>query len=179
MASELTYQNTFSAFERVVDTLLYAAPFFVVRRADRILAGQQREIERHVAALESSEQRLARTRFAVDNASEMVVWLDRDGRFLYANEAALAAIGCSRDELGGLSILDVDATLDAAAWEARWSDSAARRRAPGRPLPQPQRRGNPRGRHHDAGRIRRLRIRLPVRPRHERAPAHGTGPARP
>ena len=78
--------------------LLYAALFLVVRRADRILGAQQREIRRHLAALESSERRF---RDIAEAAGEYIFEVDREGRYTFLSGRVKEVLGYRPDELLG------------------------------------------------------------------------------
>ncbi|HSF38657.1 MAG TPA: EAL domain-containing protein [Thermoanaerobaculia bacterium] len=54
-----------------------------------------------------AEEALRLTQFLVDRAADAAFWARPDGRFFYANEAACAALGYSREELLTLSVTDI------------------------------------------------------------------------
>ena len=55
-----------------------------------------------------AEDKLERSQFALDHASDAAVWLDGVGRIVYANPAAGMILGYSREELLALSVTDYD-----------------------------------------------------------------------
>jgi two-component system, cell cycle sensor histidine kinase and response regulator CckA len=63
---------------------------------------------------------LQRCRFSVDQASDAVFWLDREGRFTYVNDRACRSLGYSRDELLSLSLRDIDPDCSPARLAADW-----------------------------------------------------------
>ncbi|WP_235606836.1 PAS domain S-box protein [Syntrophotalea acetylenivorans] len=67
------------------------------------------------------EQALHLTQFAIDNTIDQAFWRTPDGRIIYVNEAASAALGYTRDELMGMTIPDIDPDFSlerlSAAWE--------------------------------------------------------------
>ncbi len=70
-----------------------------------------RDITQRLAA----EKRLQFTQYAVDNAADVVFWINPgDGSLEYANEAACRTLGFPREELLGMNISDVNPTFDAA-----------------------------------------------------------------
>jgi PAS domain S-box-containing protein len=58
--------------------------------------------ERHL-----TDERLQLTQFAIDHASDAVFWIDDQGGFLYANDAACRDLGYSREEMTGMTLADV------------------------------------------------------------------------
>jgi PAS domain S-box-containing protein len=77
------------------------------------------------ASVDLTERKLAEEaldlfRHSVDQASEAIFWLDRDGRFSYVNERACRSLGYTRDELMRLRVWDIDVTYPRALWDERW-----------------------------------------------------------
>ncbi len=66
------------------------------------------ELEREITERERAQESLQRAEFALDHASDATLWLDRDGRAVYANNATFAILGYSRDELLRLCVTDYD-----------------------------------------------------------------------
>lgn len=64
---------------------------------------------------------LAVTQFSVDNAGDAVIWSGPDGRVLYANKAASALLGYTREELLGLSVTEISTVYKTESWEAHWA----------------------------------------------------------
>lgn len=58
-----------------------------------------------------AEEALRFSQFSIDRAPDMVLWLDANGRIIYANKAACHKLGFDAEELLAMSILDVDPTL--------------------------------------------------------------------
>ena len=81
---------------------------------------------RDITERKEAEEMLRVTQFCVDHASEAVVWMDAEGRFIYANEAACEASGYSQDELCSMRISDIDIDLTQEAWCARWVEKKQR-----------------------------------------------------
>jgi diguanylate cyclase (GGDEF)-like protein/PAS domain S-box-containing protein len=74
-----------------------------------------------ITARKLAESTLRRTQFAVDHAYGAIFEITMHGRLRYANEAACRLIGYSQEETLELSIGQIDAGLDEAAWQARWN----------------------------------------------------------
>ena len=69
-----------------------------------------------------AEEKLWVTQFSVEHAAEAILWIGPQAQILYANEAALRALGYSRQELYTMAIHDIDHNLPAAVWPAHWED---------------------------------------------------------
>jgi two-component system, cell cycle sensor histidine kinase and response regulator CckA len=81
-----------------------------------------REVERLRARLQVFEA-LARdpfARFALEHASDAIYWLEEDASIFYANQAASALLGYTRDELLAMKVYELNSELDAARWPAIW-----------------------------------------------------------
>jgi len=68
------------------------------------------------------EEELALFRHSVEQASEAVYWLERDGSFRYVNQHACDSLGYTRPELMSMSLWDIDVGYPRASWDARWAD---------------------------------------------------------
>lgn len=85
--------------------------------------GQEPSVLGHaqdVTEMKNLEETLKLTQFSVDRAADAVFWIAKDGELRYVNDAACDYLGYSREELLGLSIYDIDITLDRADWPAHW-----------------------------------------------------------
>jgi PAS domain S-box-containing protein len=82
---------------------------------------QERIIAERTRELETSNEQLRLTQFSVDSATEAIVWIDRDGRFLYVNDAACRLLGHSREEMLERSVPDINPARTPAAWLAHWT----------------------------------------------------------
>ena len=63
-----------------------------------------------------TEDTLEMMRVSVDRAGDSVVWVGREGRILYANDAMCAGRGYSREELLGMSVFDLDPDYQPGVW---------------------------------------------------------------
>jgi PAS domain S-box-containing protein len=61
---------------------------------------------RDITARVQAEHELRLTQFAVDRASDGVLWLNLDSEVIYANESICRSLGYSREELVGLTVKD-------------------------------------------------------------------------
>jgi two-component system, cell cycle sensor histidine kinase and response regulator CckA len=74
------------------------------------------DVTEHAALVE----RLQLTQKTMDAAAEQILWTDDQARIIYANTAAIEALGYSAEELRGLTLPEISGELAAAAWETRW-----------------------------------------------------------
>ncbi len=69
-----------------------------------------------------AEEALRLTQFATDRGAVPVFWMDSDARLIYANDAACASLGYSRDELLSLSVQDIVPDFPAPEWRHQWRE---------------------------------------------------------
>ena len=74
-------------------------------------------LERRAAARKAAEKAV---QLALEPAAAAVLWIDAEGRLLYANRRARDSLGFDRKELHAKTVADVDPGLDAERWLARW-----------------------------------------------------------
>ena len=58
--------------------------------------------------------------FALDRVSDAIYWLDKEGRFFYANKAASRLLGYSQQELLSMTVFDVDPNYQPEVWPSHW-----------------------------------------------------------
>ena len=75
-----------------------------------------------------TERALQLTQFSVDRAADPLFWVNGDGKFCYANEAACRSLGYSRDELLSMKVFDIDCTISEDSWPRHW-DTIKQRKA--------------------------------------------------
>ncbi len=68
-----------------------------------------------------------RTQFAMDHAVDAVYWIDQHANILYANDAASAMVGYSRDELRAMTVHNLNPDFQADVWPAFWIESRQRK----------------------------------------------------
>ena len=73
-----------------------------------------------------AEKELRLAQFSLEHASEAIHWADAHGRFVYANQAACRAFGCSLAELLTLSVSDISPQSSKEGWSVFWKDLKAR-----------------------------------------------------
>lgn len=64
-------------------------------------------IARDISKRKQVENDLLKTQVTVDNCADAVFWFDRNGRFVYVNQAACKSLGYSEAELKCLSLVDI------------------------------------------------------------------------
>lgn len=71
------------------------------------------------------EDTLRLTQASVDRASDMVYWLNSEGRILYVNDSVCRRYGYDRRELLGLTAMDLNPELTPETWLRRWGRTKA------------------------------------------------------
>ncbi|TNC13767.1 diguanylate cyclase [Methylobacterium terricola] len=61
-------------------------------------------------------------RHSLDTIADMIIWLDRDARYVYVNRAATVLLGYSADEFLRMRVWDVDPLFDEAQWREHWHE---------------------------------------------------------
>jgi len=74
-------------------------------------------IVRDITQRKRESESLRRTQFAMDRASDSVIWVDEEGRMVYVNDAACASMGYSRKELLSMKVFDIDPDFLPEHWE--------------------------------------------------------------
>jgi len=68
------------------------------------------------------ETSLQLTQFSLDNFSDAVYWLKKNGNFAYVNKKACSVLNYSQEELLSMSVFDIDSQIKKAVWPKLWSD---------------------------------------------------------
>lgn len=63
---------------------------------------------RDITERKKEREALLRTQFAMDQAMDSCLWVDDDGRIVYANNATTRLLGYTRDELTAMKVFDID-----------------------------------------------------------------------
>lgn len=84
-------------------------------------------VGRDITERKRAERELSLLNRAVNTSSEAVFLMDEQGRFVYVNEEACRSLGLGRDELLGMTPLDIDADLTAEAFGGMLSSIRAGR----------------------------------------------------
>lgn len=79
-----------------------------------------RQLYEEMTRRENMEQQLLRTQFAMDNAADMVFWVNRNARIDYANRAALAGSGYTSGEIPELALNEIF-VIPVSTWSESWN----------------------------------------------------------
>ena len=77
---------------------------FINRSGERFIGG----VSLDITEKKQAEETLRLSQFSIDRSPDMILWLDAEGRLIYANEAACAALGYSREEMLRLELRNID-----------------------------------------------------------------------
>ncbi|HEY7682440.1 MAG TPA: PAS domain S-box protein [Gemmatimonadales bacterium] len=72
-----------------------------------------------------AQEALEMTQLSMDQATDMILWVDADGRFTYANASAVRGFGYPPETLLALSVPDITSAVPRERWRETWE--AARR----------------------------------------------------
>jgi PAS domain S-box-containing protein len=84
-------------------------------------------LERLIAEMWAGTEFGALTRFAVENATDMIMWIKPDAGFFYVNRTACRSLGYAADEIYALKLFDVDPDVTSENWPRAWARVASRR----------------------------------------------------
>ena len=79
-----------------------------------------RQLYDEMTRRETMEQQLLLTQFAMDNAADMVFWVNRNGHVYYANKAAVTGVGYSAGELSDMGLSGILPISAAHPWSEIW-----------------------------------------------------------
>ncbi|MBX7450265.1 diguanylate cyclase [Mycolicibacterium sp. 3033] len=99
----------------------------------RIVVRPDEHGDRHVVDVENvraAQARLRRlhlTEVTINRVTDMIIWLDRDGRYIFVNAAASKLLGYTAEELSMLRVVDVDPLFDEDIWRRHWQEIVERK----------------------------------------------------
>ena len=76
---------------------------------------------RDISARKKGEEALRMFRFAIEQASDAIFWMNRDAGFAYVNDQACRSLGYTREELMALHLWDIDPVFPKDRWAAEWA----------------------------------------------------------
>jgi len=79
-----------------------------------------RQLYEEMSRRENMEQQLLMTQFSMDNAADMVFWVNRNAKVNYANKAAVTGLGYTGEELADLAFGDIFALPPKSTWDEIW-----------------------------------------------------------
>ena len=77
-------------------------------------------VVRLVEHRDDKAQRMQLMEFSVDQMTDSAIWMDKDARIIFANDATCRNLGYTHDELVKLSIFDIDPKVKPAEWPQEW-----------------------------------------------------------
>jgi PAS domain S-box-containing protein len=75
-----------------------------------------------------AEQAVQMFQNSIDQASDAVFWMNRDGGFTYVNDEACRSLGYTREELLRLHLWDIDPVFPKEVWLSQWDSYQINRR---------------------------------------------------
>jgi PAS domain S-box-containing protein len=79
-----------------------------------------RQLYDEISHREKAEFQLQFTKFAMDNASYMIIWINREGRFVYMNTKAREVLEFSTRQLASKNIFDLLSSDTRFSWNETW-----------------------------------------------------------
>ncbi|HNX16917.1 MAG TPA: PAS domain S-box protein [Methanoregula sp.] len=79
-----------------------------------------RQMYEEIAHRENVEQQLLLTQFTMDNAADMVFWVNHNARVDYANKAAITGLGYTNEEISQLTLADLFPVPVTESWSDIW-----------------------------------------------------------
>ncbi len=69
-----------------------------------------------ISQIKKTEQSLKMTRFGIENAYDMILWLNESAEIVYANETAVSKFGYRKEQLLQMNITQVDTRVTMSQW---------------------------------------------------------------
>ncbi len=88
------------------------------------LAMANQSLQNEITERKRVEDRLQRTQYAVDHASDQIFVIGPDGFFLDVNESACSRLGYTKAELLTMSVMDIDPDFPPEKWSEFWAGFA-------------------------------------------------------
>lgn len=110
-----------------VDDQIVGVAGFTKDITENVLKQKELEIALEKAQTSEKEHReiseaLKLTQISIDNLTDAVYWMGPDAKFIYVNNAAVRALGYSKEELLTMTIHDVDPDFPLKVWQAHWTE---------------------------------------------------------
>lgn len=80
-----------------------------------LISTAQDVTEKHKAS-----EALQFTRFSIDHANDMIYWVNPDGKIIDVNKTTCIKLGCSRDELLSMTVMEINPSLTLDKFEEDW-----------------------------------------------------------
>jgi len=73
-----------------------------------------------ISKKKATERRLQMKEFMLENVSDMVFWINKNGQFIFVNDSVAAAHQCTKEELLGKYVWDIAPPVKKEKWAERW-----------------------------------------------------------
>ncbi len=80
------------------------------------------ELEKQAEEMRIKENKFQMMEHSIENAPDRIAWVDPEGHFLYANKAACAAMGCTKQDILLKRISDLNPQLPPEKWAQHFQD---------------------------------------------------------
>ncbi|MBI5954827.1 MAG: PAS domain S-box protein [Chloroflexi bacterium] len=81
-----------------------------------------RQLQEELEERKQTEEQLQLLKYSIDIAPDGAYWMDKDGRFLYANEAGCRALGYTNEELMQMRVSEVNPRATPERWSQVWRE---------------------------------------------------------
>jgi PAS domain S-box-containing protein len=81
-----------------------------------------RQLQEELEERKRTEEQLQLLKYSIDIAPDGAYWMDKDGRFLYANEAGCRALGYTSEELMQMRVSEVNLRATPERWSQVWRE---------------------------------------------------------
>jgi PAS domain S-box-containing protein len=81
-----------------------------------------RQLKKEIEGHWQTGEELRLTQFAIDHSPILAVWINRQGKVVYANNAVSETLGYSKEELSNMNLWDIDKNFPAERWPHHWQD---------------------------------------------------------
>ena len=79
-------------------------------------------IERDITERKKEQEELKKAKFAMDKASDGILWVDNDGYIVYANDSSCKSLGYTQEEILKIQVFDIDPDFKFENWEQHKKD---------------------------------------------------------
>ncbi len=69
-----------------------------------------------------ADEALKFTRFSIDHANDMIYWVDPDGKIVDVNDTTCSKLGCTREELLSMTVMDIDPSITLDTFHEDWDN---------------------------------------------------------
>jgi PAS domain S-box-containing protein len=109
-------EEEFTDAKGILHTIMTKKALYTDEKEEKFIVGIIRDMTERTQA----ERILQMFQFSIDQASDAIFWMTRDGGLTYVNEQACRSLGYTREELMRLHLPDFDPIFPKERWEAEW-----------------------------------------------------------